>query len=89
MWGNYGAKHISILAQSFGIEVNPHVWGLHVLQSVNPFQKIKNKHKDCLFARQPILEYDQSDHPFRKRTLKTPIKNNKWIRSCSNYFSLN
>ncbi len=72
--GITATKHISVLAQSFGIEVNPHVWGsavaqsasLHVLASL----PIANH---SLFPREPILEYDQSSHPFRKELLKEPI----------------
>ena len=73
--GITGAKHISILAQSFGIEVNPHVWGSAVAQSASiHFIASLPETNHSLFARQPILEYDQSDHPFRKELLKTPIK---------------
>ena len=73
--GITGAKHISILAQSFGIEVNPHVWGSAVAQSASiHFIASLPETNHSLFARQPILEYDQSDHPFRKELLLTPIK---------------
>ena len=73
--GITGAKHISILAQSFGVEVNPHVWGSAVAQSASiHFIASLPETNHSLFARQPILEYDQSDHPFRKELLLTPIK---------------
>ncbi len=73
--GITAAKHISILAQSFGIEVNPHVWGSAVAQSASiHFIASLPETNHSLFARQPILEYDQSDHPFRKELLKNPIK---------------
>ncbi len=72
--GITAAKHISILAQSFGIEVNPHVWGSAVAQSASiQFIASLPETNHSLFARQPILEYDQSDHPFRKELLKNPI----------------
>jgi len=75
--GITGAKHISILAQSFGIEVNPHVWGSAVAQSASiHFTASLPDTNHSLFTRQPILEYDQSDHPFRKELLKNPIKMN-------------
>lgn len=79
--GISAARHISTLAQAFGVEVNPHVWGsaiaqsasLHVIASL----PITNY---SLFPREPILEFDQSDHPFRKYLLKTPIQiNNKYV----------
>ena len=76
--GITGAKHISILAQSFGIEVNPHVWGSAVAQSASiHFIASLPATNHSLFTRQPILEYDQSDHPFRQKLLKNPIKMNK------------
>ena len=76
--GITGAKHISILAQSFGIEVNPHVWGSAVAQSASiHFIASLPTTNHSLFTRQPILEYDQSDHPFRQKLLKNPIKMNK------------
>ena len=33
--GLTGARHITTLAQSFGIEVNPHVWGSAVAQAAS------------------------------------------------------
>ncbi len=73
--GISAARHISILAQAFGVEVNPHVWGSAIAQSASlqviaslPFTNYS------LFPKEPILEFDQSDHPFRKYLLKTPIQ---------------
>jgi len=31
----------------------------------------------ALFARQPILEYDQSSHPFRQQLTEQPVKMQK------------
>ncbi len=72
--GITGSKHISILAQSYGIEVNPHVWGSAIAQSASlqVIASLPVTHYS-LFAREPILEYDQSSHPFRKDLLKKPI----------------
>ena len=57
------------------IRDSPHVWGSAVAQSASiHFIASLPETNHSLFARQPILEYDQSDHPFRKELLKTPIK---------------
>ena len=72
--GITATKHISVLAQSFGIEVNPHVWGSAIAQSasLHVLASLPIAHHS-LFPREPILEYDQSSHPFRKELLKEPI----------------
>tara|TARA_B100001758_G_C18043191_1_gene419222 strand:- start:48 stop:650 length:603 start_codon:yes stop_codon:yes gene_type:complete len=72
--GITACKHISTLAQSFGIEINPHVWGSAVAQSASlqTIAALPIAHHS-LYPREPILEYDQSNHPFRKDLLETPI----------------
>ena len=73
--GITGAKHIINLAQSFGVEVNPHVWGSAIAQaaSIQVIASIPVTHFS-VFAREPILEYDQSSHPFRRELLSTPFE---------------
>ena len=73
--GISGARHIINLAQSFGVEVNPHVWGSAVAQaaSIQVIASIPTTHHS-IFSRSPILEYDQSSHPFRRELLKTPLE---------------
>ncbi len=73
--GISAARHISTLAQAFGIEVNPHVWGSAVAQSAS-LQVIASLPitNHSIYPREPILEFDQSDHPFRKYLLNTPIQ---------------
>lgn len=72
--GLTGARHITALAQSFGVEINPHVWGSAVAQaaSLQLIAALPDAHHS-LFARQPVLEYDQSAHPFRAELTTTPI----------------
>lgn len=72
--GFTAARHITILAQAFGVEVNPHVWGSAVAQaaSLQWLAAIPNAHHS-LFARQPVLEFDQSAHPFRRELTTSPI----------------
>ena len=78
--GITAAKHIMALAHSFGVEVNPHVWGSAIAQaaSIQVIASIPNAHHS-IFARSPILEYDQSSHPFRRELLNQPIELNNGI----------
>jgi D-galactarolactone cycloisomerase len=73
--GITAAKHIIALAHSFGLEVNPHVWGSAIAQSasIQVIASIPTTHHS-IFARSPILEYDQSSHPFRRELLNKPIE---------------
>ena len=78
--GITAAKHIIALAHSFGVEVNPHVWGSAIAQaaSIQVIASIPNTHHS-IFVRSPILEYDQSSHPFRRELLNQPIELNNGI----------
>ena len=73
--GFTGARHIATLAQAYGIEVNPHVWGSSIAQAASlQFIAALPVTHYSLFARQPILEYDQSAHPFRRELVEKPIE---------------
>ena len=76
--GITGARHIFTLAQANGIEVNPHVWGSGVAQaaSLQVLAALPNA-IHSLYARQPILEYDRSSHPFRNDLVDRPLSLNK------------
>ena len=73
--GITAARHITALAQAKGVEVNPHIWGSAVAQaaSLQLIAALPNTHHS-VFARQPILEYDQSSHPFRRELTTKPIE---------------
>jgi len=73
--GFTACRHIAAICHAHGIQVNPHVWGaaiaqrasLHLIASLplaNP----------SLFATEPILEYDSSDHPFRTALVDHPVQ---------------
>ena len=53
--GITGAKHIINLAHSFGVEVNPHVWGSAIAQaaSIQVIASIPITHFS-IFAREPV-----------------------------------
>jgi len=71
--GLTAARDITAMAQANGVEVNPHVWGAAVAQaaSLQLLAYLPVTHHS-LFARQPILEYDRSSHPFRNQLVKSP-----------------
>ena len=66
--GGFSAcRHITALAQSHGVQVNPHVWGSGVAQaaSLQLIAALPVSHH-AVFPTEPILEYDTSSHPFRR-----------------------
>ena len=73
--GISAAKHIIALAQSHGVQINPHVWGSAIAQaaSLQLLAAVPVAHHS-LFAQEPILEFDRSSHPFRVQLIKQPIQ---------------
>jgi D-galactarolactone cycloisomerase len=67
-------RHIAVLGQAHGIEINPHVWGSAVAQaaSLQVIAALPVTHHS-LYAREPILEYDRSSHPFRRELVTEPL----------------
>ena len=66
--GGFSAcRHIAALAQSRGVQVNPHVWGSGVSQaaSLQLIAALPVSHHS-VFPTEPRLEYDTSSHPFRR-----------------------
>ena len=68
-------RHIITLAQSHGVQVNPHVWGSAIAQaaSLQVIAAVPVTHHS-LFPQQPIFEYDRSSHPFRQQLITKPIE---------------
>jgi len=69
------AKKIADMAAAFGVRYVPHVWGTGIglaaalnLIAVLPHSPPRNR------AREPLLEFDRSEHPFRQVVLKAPIE---------------
>ena len=73
--GISAGRHIIALAQSHGIQVNPHVWGSAIAQaaSLQLIAALPVAHHS-LFALEPVLEYDRSTHPFRQYLITKPIQ---------------
>lgn len=79
--GFTGCRHIIALAHAHGVAVNPHVWGSAVSQaaSLQLIAAIPTTHHS-LFADQPIFEYDQSMHPFRRQLVAEPLEQREgWV----------
>ena len=73
--GITAARDIAAIAQAAGIAVNPHVWGSAVSQAASlHFIAALPTANARLFPQQPILEYDQSTHPFREHLVSKPIR---------------
>jgi D-galactarolactone cycloisomerase len=80
--GISAGRHIVALAHAHGVQVNPHVWGSAVAQaaSLQLIAAIPTTHHS-LFAQQPVLEYDQSAHPFRRQLVAQPIEmTDGWVQ---------
>ena len=73
--GITAARHIIAIAQSHGVQVNPHVWGSAIAQaaSLQLLAATPVAHHS-LFAQEPILEFDRSSHPFRVELIAKPIQ---------------
>ena len=73
--GISAGRHIIALAQSHGVQINPHVWGSAIAQaaSLQFIAALPGAHHS-LFAQEPVLEYDRSSHPFRQHLITTPIQ---------------
>jgi D-galactarolactone cycloisomerase len=80
--GFTACRHIAALAHAHGVAVNPHVWGSSVSQaaSLQLIAALPTAHPSLL-AKQPIFEYDQSLHPFRRELVAHPLEQESgWVR---------
>jgi D-galactarolactone cycloisomerase len=79
--GFTACRHIAALCLAHGIEVNPHVWGAGVAQraSLHLIASLPIANPS-LFQREPVFEYDCSDHPFRSSLVDRPVRHDDgWI----------
>lgn len=73
--GISAGRHIIALAQSHGVQINPHVWGSAIAQAASlQFLAAVPVAHHSLFAQEPVLEYDRSSHPFRQHLITRPIQ---------------
>jgi D-galactarolactone cycloisomerase len=68
------AKKIADMANAFGVRVNPHVWGTGVALAASLQLIAALPHNPPgLYPIEPLLEFDQSEHPIRMAVITEPI----------------
>ncbi len=74
-------KKISDMAQAFGIRTNPHVWGsgVGIAASLQWIAMVPTHTPISLSPAQPLLEFDQTEHPIRQAILQTPVTHQRGI----------
>ncbi|MEO8628151.1 MAG: mandelate racemase/muconate lactonizing enzyme family protein [Betaproteobacteria bacterium] len=79
--GFTACRHVIALAQSHGVQVNPHIWGSAIAQaaSLQLIAAVPIAHHS-VFAQEPIFEYDRSSHPFRQHLTQEPLaQQDGWV----------
>jgi D-galactarolactone cycloisomerase len=79
--GFTGCRHIVALAHAHGVQVNPHVWASAVGQAASlqliAAIPIANH---AVFAKDIVLEFDTSSHPFREHLTDAPLRQREgWV----------
>jgi len=79
--GFTGCRHIAALAHAHGVQVNPHVWASAVGQAASlQLLAALPVANHALFAREPLLEFDTSSHPFREHLTDAPLRHQDgWV----------
>ena len=75
------AKKIADMANAFGVRVNPHVWGTAVALAASLQLIAALPHNPPgLYPIEPLLEFDQSEHPIRMAVVREPIaQKDGWV----------
>jgi D-galactarolactone cycloisomerase len=79
--GFTGCRHIVALAHAHGVQVNPHVWASAVGQAAS-LQLIAAipPANHALSAKDLLLEFDTSSHPFREHLTDMPLRQREgWV----------
>jgi D-galactarolactone cycloisomerase len=69
-------KKIADMAEAFGVRYNPHVWGtgIAIAASLQLLAVLPSHTPTSLTPIEPMLEFDQTEHPIRQAILMTPIE---------------
>lgn len=68
-------KKIADMAAAFGVRYVPHVWGTGIALAASLQLLAALPHSPLrLTPREPLLEFDRSEHPFRQAVLMQPIE---------------
>ena len=63
------------MASAFGVRLVPHVWGTGVALAASlQLLAVLPHNPPGLFPIEPLLEFDQSEHPIRMAVLTRPIE---------------
>jgi D-galactarolactone cycloisomerase len=74
------AKKIADMAQVFGVRYVPHCWGTAVgLAAALQLLAVLPHTPPSWNAREPLLEFDRSEHPFRQAVVKSPIEHENGV----------
>jgi D-galactarolactone cycloisomerase len=74
-------KKIADMASAFGVRCNPHVWGTGVALAASlQLLAVLPHNPPGLHPLEPLLEFDQSEHPVRMAVLREPIvQRDGWV----------
>jgi D-galactarolactone cycloisomerase len=74
-------KKIADMANAFGVRVNPHAWGTGVALAASLQLIAALPHNPPgLHPIEPLLEFDQSEHPIRMAVIREPIvQRDGWV----------
>ncbi len=73
-------KKIADMATAFGVRYVPHVWGTGIgLAAALQLLAVLPNTPPRLIQREPILEFDRSEHPFRQAVLSEPIEHSAGV----------
>lgn len=73
-------KKIADMANAFGVRYLPHVWGTGIgLAAALQLLAVLPHNPPRHTPREPLLELDRSEHPFRQAVLKTPIEHSAGV----------
>lgn len=68
-------KKIADMANAFGVRYLPHVWGTGIgLAAALQLLAVLPHNPPRHTSREPLLEFDRSEHPFRQAVLTAPIE---------------
>ena len=74
-------KKIADMAHVFGVRYIPHVWGTGIgLAAALQLLAVLPHTPPRIRAREPLLEFDRSEHPFRQAVLTRPLEHERgWV----------
>ncbi len=73
-------KKIADMANAFGVRYNPHVWGTGIaIAAALQLLATLPHNPPGLYPIEPLLEFDQTEHPIRQAILTEPIEHERGV----------